>query len=85
MFYWLNSFSISRPSSIRAWFEPHLLHRCLTFYAITKWPDGLTGWRGTVTRPACRAGPPFGHLYVEVWFGTWRLVTQTGRVCNELI
>jgi hypothetical protein len=25
-------------------FEPHLLHRFLTFYAdLTKWPEGLTG------------------------------------------
>ena len=36
-------------------FKPHLLHRFLTFYAdLTKWSDG----------------PPFGHLYAEVWFGT---------------
>jgi hypothetical protein len=57
-------------------FEPHFLHRFLTFYAdLIKWADGLTGWPDTVSKPACRAcaivvarvylarvGPPFGHL-----------------------
>jgi hypothetical protein len=43
MFYWLDSFtSVSRPSSIRHGFEPHLLHRFLTFYAdLIKWADRL--------------------------------------------
>jgi hypothetical protein len=37
-------------------FEPHLLHRFLTFYAdLTKWPDGLMGRPDTVSRPTCRA------------------------------
>jgi hypothetical protein len=68
MFYWLNGFSVSRPSSIRAWFKLHLLHRCLTFYAITKWPDGLTGWLGTVTMPACRAwARAAGQCRATVW------------------
>jgi hypothetical protein len=40
----------------RRWFEPHLLHRSLTFYTdLTKWPDGLTGRPGMVGRPKCRA------------------------------
>jgi hypothetical protein len=32
-----------------------------------------------------RAGPPFGHLYVEVCFGMWGLVARTGRTCSGLI
>jgi hypothetical protein len=71
----------------------------LTFYVdLTKWPDGLTDRPNTVNRPARQscglrasglaghnAGSPFGHLYVEVWFGTWRLVVRRGRTCNGLI
>jgi hypothetical protein len=34
-------------------FKPHLLHHFLIFYAdLTKWPDELMGWLGTVNRPA---------------------------------
>jgi hypothetical protein len=33
-------------------FEPHLLHRFLTFYAdLIKWANGLMGWPDTVSRP----------------------------------
>jgi hypothetical protein len=66
---------IRRPVS-RHGFEPHLLHRFLTFYAdLIKWVDGLTDWSDTASRPAwrawarvvarghvARAEPPFGHL-----------------------
>jgi hypothetical protein len=37
-------------------FEHDLLHHFLTFYAnLTKWPDRLTGWSGTISTPASRA------------------------------
>jgi hypothetical protein len=53
-------------------FKSYLLYRFLTFFVdLTKWPDELTGRPGTVR---ARVGPPFGHLYAKVWFGTWRLV-----------
>jgi hypothetical protein len=67
MLYWLDSFTRCLLS---------LFHQCmgsnLTSYT-ELWPAGV--WP--------RAGPPFGHLYVEVCFGTWRLVARTGRVGLE--
>jgi hypothetical protein len=57
MFYWLDSFTQCLPpffhQGMGSRFEPHLLHRYLTFYAdLIKWIDGLTGWSDTVSRPA---------------------------------
>jgi hypothetical protein len=47
-------------------FEPHLLHRFLTFYAdLTKWLDGLMSRPDTVSRPACRAWA--GSVAHEHW------------------
>jgi hypothetical protein len=82
MFYWLDNFIQCIPP----------------FFQLTKWPDGLTGQPDTVIRPTCRArarvvahghracvGPPFGHLYADVCFGTWRLVAQSGQACSRLI
>jgi hypothetical protein len=74
--------------SLGCGFEPHLVHRFFTFYAdLIKWPDGLMGQPdmdnmsclGRSSSIAARAGPPFGHLYAEVWFRTWRLVALRGR------
>jgi hypothetical protein len=72
--------------------------RFLKFYTnLTEWFDRLTGQPDTVSRPAChawagasdlggRAGPPvWPSIYVEVWFGAWRLVTRGGQVCSGLI
>jgi hypothetical protein len=69
--------SVSRALlSLGCVFEPHLLHRFLTFYAdLTKWSDGLTAQPDTVS----------GHLYAKVWFETWRLVARRGRACSMLI
>jgi hypothetical protein len=40
----------------RRGFEPHLLHRFLTFYVdLIKWPDGLTGRSSTGSKSTCRA------------------------------
>jgi hypothetical protein len=42
--------------SLERGFEPHLLHRFLTFYAdLTKWSDGLTGRCGVPGLELCRA------------------------------
>jgi hypothetical protein len=94
MFYWLDSFTPCLPPffhhSVRS--NPTSCTAFLTFYAdLTKWPD-------TVSRPECRAWAkvvargrwararlPFGHLYAEVCFGTWRLVVRSEWVCNRLI
>jgi hypothetical protein len=39
-------------------FKPHLLHRFLIFYTdLTKWPDGLMGRAGTVSRASQNYGP----------------------------
>jgi hypothetical protein len=76
-------------------FEPRVLHRFLIFYAnLTKWPDGLTGQPDMVSRLELRpmgvgpSGPvpgrPFDHLYVKVWFWTWRLVVRRGRAWLNL-
>jgi hypothetical protein len=55
MFYWLDSFTQCLPPLFRhGEFKPHLLHHFLAFYVnLTKWPNGLTGRPGTVSRPTC--------------------------------
>jgi hypothetical protein len=77
MFYWLGGFT-----------------QCLLPFT-----SCIIGRPDTVNRLACRVwarvvgvgssgpvpGRPFGHLYVEVWFGTWSLVAWRGRACNELV
>jgi hypothetical protein len=95
IFYWLDSFTQCLPLFFHQAVGSNLTSCTaffITFYAnLTKWPDGLTGWPGTVSMPACRAwarfvayrrraraGPPFDHLYAKVCFGTWRLVSQNG-------
>jgi hypothetical protein len=104
MFYWLDGFIQCLPPFFHYSVGPNPTSciAFLTFYTdLTKWPDGLTGRPGTVSRPTCRvwtvatasghrayqahAGSSFGHLYAEVWFGTLRLVERRGRACNRLI
>jgi hypothetical protein len=54
IFYWLDNFILVSPALLPSvhGFEPHLLHRFLTFYVdLIKWADGLTSWSGTVSRP----------------------------------
>jgi hypothetical protein len=58
MFYRLESFTRCLPSFFHQGVgsNPTSCTAFLTFYAdLTKWPDGLTGWLGTVSKPACHA------------------------------
>jgi hypothetical protein len=55
MFYWLDSFTQCLPPFFHPSMgsNPTSSGRCLTFYVdLIKWADGLTGWSGTVNRPA---------------------------------
>jgi hypothetical protein len=51
-------------------FEPHLVHRFLTFYAdLIKWSDGLMGQPDMDSRAACRVGfePHLVHRFLTFY------------------